>query len=1300
MSQEDSQATSQEDPVQPLPPRQALWQEIEAWAKAFGKRPLMELLQSLDASMDYQVWLATELGQPLDKEPNAFESTAEATGDLPLVKLSADPSRQHGYRVVTHAGLLKKMRDLCIAGEWRSWDCVVLCHIVAATEQPPAKKPRTAQASAASAEGTSLVYVDFHHRGCALHALCALHHHKGISLPEWLTQMANRMPFQWRGQMTRTQLVAEGLGTGISMQEGVVKQSWLDLVLEIIENRTDADTLQETVEKLCPEHAASIANWQHLKDLTTRVHSDVYCCIAEFMTDHDMSVPPLPMAWLREPWMLLAGRKSREFCTEKEQRLVVHRVLAQLLQLADEELSMQQQLTSLWRRKEVDVAQRRNFVRLCKKYIVGMEAAAAANKVPDYSSLEPRFIKGEFDGAVHATSNPQTSAKYWPWVKEAQASQEDNNRKEQQAQLSEQAAAAQQEAELLVQEAEKEREGYAALDDSIAAKMEGAYRKTLSAHALSLSKVAKDAGSLAEELWVKHQDAEQQKRLELQAEGCLWTLVDSRRDGNMLCGKQLAAWITTAPSGKPLLFFLDIAYGEFSPLDLKVALSRAGLAGAVVVIMSDPAGAAGLVHKEHDLLQEITIRQVAIFRIFLQWKSEGQGWLLILANMPASGTVEGGSALLARLCKSPAVSAGALLGLSPLQDAERKVNKFRQTVLQVQRGRDFYSRVLAETGIMTQLMLHGMEAPDFTFVEPDAGVGECLDLLATAHRKKKIPKEVVWIGGVTSGPNKRSAAACHDIVKEVVKQHHDAMMQAVDTTIPMDPRYFHCVEQVPAVPEPPQLLRDRLAKHLLQPSLRDPVFLNNVMDVSTVEVLQSPQERTFRQCCPAKLALAMECSEQHVVVGRSFLGQTALGLYPTKDFNPGDIIVFGHSIPGVWVDEEEVPLSMQVSRCVALELVSCFRKPKVMCCLGNADRHAWANMNSSHGTGTIANVIPECIPGPMHDSFLVFKAAVAIKAMEGELLWNFQCRKKEAGGTTDAAASGAANAPAAPPPASAAASSAAAPAPPPAPAASAAASSAASSAAAPAPPPTPAASAAASSAATREEEEEEEEDNFFGGAEGPAGGGAVPQEEEEAEKEETGGEELTDNQVLQMGTFLTELEDISGNAYVYRKGLHVVFEQPGKVIPKHTILLDIDGGSILKAQEWNIVPYNPSVKTTVHVNGEFGAMHEFCGKMVQSVWGRQFAITGKGVGVTITPQKSQGKVVELYWTPPPETNKKLVETLLALEGMEFIYKFTFSPEEGGMQMTPAGLVIRTGKKISQKSKTTMMSVYPVKKETA
>jgi hypothetical protein len=120
-------------------------------------------------------------------------------------------------------------------------------------------------------------------------------------------------------------------------------------------------------------------------------------------------------------------------------------------------------------------------------------------------------------------------------------------------------------------------------------------------------------------------------------------------------------------------------------------------------------------------------------------------------------------------------------------------------------------------------------------------------------------------------------------------------MQSLDTTIAMDPRYYHCIEQVPAIPEAPQFLRDKVATQMLPGT----VSLAGAMDLQTVELLAFPEKRAFRQSCPAKLALAIECSQQGVVVGHSFLGQRALGLYPTKDFNKGDIIFFGLSNAGV-----------------------------------------------------------------------------------------------------------------------------------------------------------------------------------------------------------------------------------------------------------------------------------------------------------------------------------------------------------------------------------------------------------------
>jgi hypothetical protein len=43
--------------------------------------------------------------------------------------------------------------------------------------------------------------------------------------------------------------------------------------------------LQASVLKSCPEHAAAVADWQHMKALTTRVSVGVYNLIAKYMEE-------------------------------------------------------------------------------------------------------------------------------------------------------------------------------------------------------------------------------------------------------------------------------------------------------------------------------------------------------------------------------------------------------------------------------------------------------------------------------------------------------------------------------------------------------------------------------------------------------------------------------------------------------------------------------------------------------------------------------------------------------------------------------------------------------------------------------------------------------------------------------------------------------------------------------------------------------------------------------------------------------------------------------------------------------
>ena len=188
---------------------------------------------------------------------------------------------------------------------------------------------------------------------------------------------------------------------------------------------------------------------------------------------------------------------------------------------------------------------------------------------------------------------------------------------------------------------------------------------------------------------------------------------------------------------------------------------------------------------------------------------------------------------------------------------------------------------------------------------------------------------------------------------------------------------------------------------------------------------------------------------------------------------------------------------------------------------------------------------------------------------------------------------------------------------------------------------------------------------------------------------------MTADSLARHGAILSaNIEDISAAAYIFQQGLHFVFQEPSKQVPKHTIVLDIDGGNIDRDAEWQVIPYSPNAKTLIQVNGELGPLHEFCGKVVQSVWGRNFTSIAKGCGVSVTPQVLQGKAIQLFWTPPPEVSKDLVQSLMKVGDIEPIYKFMFEQEPGGMKLAPCGLLFRTSKKFSQRSKALLMSITP------
>ena len=188
---------------------------------------------------------------------------------------------------------------------------------------------------------------------------------------------------------------------------------------------------------------------------------------------------------------------------------------------------------------------------------------------------------------------------------------------------------------------------------------------------------------------------------------------------------------------------------------------------------------------------------------------------------------------------------------------------------------------------------------------------------------------------------------------------------------------------------------------------------------------------------------------------------------------------------------------------------------------------------------------------------------------------------------------------------------------------------------------------------------------------------------------------MTADNITNHGTYLAEVEDISASTFMCKKGLHFLFQEPSKSVPKHTVVWEVEGGSVLKDQKLKVFPYAPTAKTVIYANNDFGPLHDFCGKCVQSVWGRTISQSSKGCGIVVSPKMHQGKPQELFWKPPQDIPMGLAESLMAVGDIEAIFKFNFSQEEaGGMQMAPCGVVFRTTKKIGSKTKTRMISMNP------
>ena len=233
------------------------WAPFREWAEKLGRAALHAL--KLDEDSEYLAWLQAQVGVGPTKWTSSTETVA-------LHHLRADFSNKSGYRAINTTSLLRKMRDIVVAKQWRDWDIAVMAQVpeMDQTDQPSDTRPR---------------YVDFHYRGCALHVICYSFMLRGLDLPPWAVGLVRTIKVKWEGQLSKVSFLARGFGQSIAMQEGTAKVTWLDIVLQMINDPTiskesGAGSLQVRLFQISPEHAAKLNDWKNVRSLLFRVNPE------------------------------------------------------------------------------------------------------------------------------------------------------------------------------------------------------------------------------------------------------------------------------------------------------------------------------------------------------------------------------------------------------------------------------------------------------------------------------------------------------------------------------------------------------------------------------------------------------------------------------------------------------------------------------------------------------------------------------------------------------------------------------------------------------------------------------------------------------------------------------------------------------------------------------------------------------------------------------------------------------------------------------------------------------------------
>lgn len=523
-----------------------------------------------DGRLTFSDWLTAQCGrQELCTEKLVLGEVNTKSFQGSILDLPGDASRFAGGRKVNQAAVAQKALQLFQKQKFKSFDYAT---VVTITDDGPQR----------------IFYLDGHQRFYVLGLVAYSYYRRDEYLPAWLKGLVSAVSIKYNGCRTLAAAKAHHLSIQASMEFGIAKLSWLDVMLDAKDNGSQfAVDVDKCLRETCLEHHDKLRKLTDGSSIADRISINCLRRVEQLQEIHGCALPPFHHEWLKQ--VLLEGKtkhksKSSESCTEEEQELSVSRILGEVVSVAKElgkVLSIDNDMKDVLRHKRLGAEARAKLILTSKKYVRGIRAAASSSGA-SYDHLLPQFIAGEYDNIVYVTMNPETKGRYWSFVKAADAAHEE-------AHLESQAGAAKKKIEEAQATAKQLQESITTLDekdDAIRQGMEKTLRQRLSqayfallrAHYATAERAFQPILNPLEEEFAEHLEDLSKRAESLKCQPYF-----------RLCKeKDIVGAAASAREGRPVFVFVDLSVTAFesdSQIEAVLGLCQAN-GGAIALLIT------------------------------------------------------------------------------------------------------------------------------------------------------------------------------------------------------------------------------------------------------------------------------------------------------------------------------------------------------------------------------------------------------------------------------------------------------------------------------------------------------------------------------------------------------------------------------------------------------------------------------------------------------------------------------------------------------------------------------------------